>query len=87
MIDRTIAQHTGAAEHVVDEHVVPRRRRRDPIVGRPEYGDDRHAERGREMHRTRVVRDEGVAAAEHPGEQPQVRAPGEIHDPHVARQA
>ena len=65
VIDRTVAQHAGTAEHVMHDHVVIAERRGHPFVGRPEDRRHRHAERRGEVHRARIVGHERRAPREH----------------------
>ena len=78
VVDRTLAQHAGPAEHVARDDVRVARRRGRPLVGRPEDRRQRHAERRRDVHRARVVRHERGAPRDDPDELPQRRAADQV---------
>ena len=86
MVDRTVAQHAGAAEHLMNDHVVVTERRGDPFVGGPEDRRHRHADRRRQVHRAGIVGHEGVARGEQPRQQPQIGPADQVDDARAGRQ-
>ena len=80
VIDRTVSQHAGTAEHLMNDHVVIAERRGDPLVGRTEDRRDRHAGGRGQVHRARIVGHEGVTRREQPGKQPEIGPADQVDD-------
>ena len=83
MVDGTVSEHAGAAEHLVDEDVVAVRvadRGRHAFVCWSKDRRYRYADGSSQVHGPGIVRDEGPTLLEHARQQPQIRSADQIDD-------
>ena len=81
MIDRAIAEHAGTAKNIFEEDIVIAQGPCRALVGRPEQRHHRPADRGSEVHRTRVVRDDNARARRDPDQRAEAGVADEIDNP------